>query len=104
MKTLTQKEYLADLKAGAYFIGAAHSKDLNEIVAYINQNGYQKIKDEACYKYNCIQKRSKDIVMTKQDGTKCYRDFHGKNEYYTYKQVLLHKNIQDGHTTIFINL
>ena len=117
MKQLTQKEYIEDLQAGSRFIRAIHTNPadltIGELERYIDIETYQTIKDNYCYRYVSMKKRSKDFVFLLEDGTSSYRDFNGKNKYYTHKQILLHINtILEGpgdmcpgkeHVTIFIN-
>jgi hypothetical protein len=106
MKELTNKEYFEDLQAGSCFITALHQRTLEEVTESLNSElfDYSQLKDSAVYKYDSVVKRSKDYVFTRPDGTKSYRDFIGKNKYYTHKQILLHVNVQGEYTTIFINL
>ena len=117
MKQLTQKEYVEDLQAGSRFVQAVYTRPasnlLEELERFIDTETYQGLKDSAVYEYVSMKKRSKEFVFLLDDGTSSYRDFNGKNKYYTHKQILLHINtILEGpgdmypgkeHVTIFIN-
>lgn len=112
MRKLTQKEYLEDLQAGSCFIQACHGATLEELIAKTDALECD-IKDYTVYRYTSVVKRSKDFVFTREDGTKSHRDFYGKNEYWTHKQILYHVNTtvngrwhsdpEGTHTCIFIN-
>ena len=119
MKKLTQAEYIEDLKAGSHFIAALHFNNIThdetlDKLTELFKLPYQELKEHTCYKYTKVTKRSKDIVMLREDNTNSYRDFHGLNSYYTHKQILIHVNKQfngsnhshpdESVTTIFINL
>lgn len=110
MKQLTQKQYLEDLQAGSKFIQCVHGMTLEQV-----QKAVEDFQGdlEPCYRYVSVIKRSKDFVFTSEDGTKSYRDFYGKNKYFTHKQILYHVNtvVDDPktcshprtHVSIFIN-
>ena len=103
MRKLTASEYLEDLEICSRFICCVTHMNLEETVKAVDKIE-DDIKSHAIYQYESVQKRSADYVFTRKDGTKCYRQFHGKNEYYTWKGVLYHVNTKlDTYRSIFIN-
>ena len=97
---LTQKEYLDKLKTSNCFIQAVTTHPLEEVVQAVMNAKELPI----CHEYIKVEKRSKVFVFTRKDGSKCYRDFIGKNEYYSLDDLLLHVNVNGIYTYIFINL
>lgn len=94
MKKLTQKQYFEDLQCCSQFCGAYHfdsEESLNVGLAHIqNKTTYKDWKNSCVYNFTSVIKRSKDFVFKKVTDESVYRDFIGKNTYYTDRQILLH--------------
>ena len=107
MKALTQKQYVAKLQ-GTYFIACCHNTTVQALLDSIAAQPGMDLP--TIYKVERAQLRSRDIVMhyTEHKGGsksgKSYRGFQGTNKYYSEDSLLIHENVQDGHSAIFLNM
>lgn len=100
METKLTKAQFATMVVGTHFLYALHNKTLQEVKDHISE-----VKElPYIYKVEACKLRSKDFVMKTSKGENSFRDFYGKNEFIKYDDLLIHINIQHGHTTVFLNL
>ena len=106
MDKLTQKEYIEQLP-GTHFVACCHNTTIEAILEHMATHKTELLP--TLYKVDRVQLRSKDMVMHysgkagKEKDGKSYRQFAGKNTYSNYDGLLVHENLQEGHSAIFLN-
>ena len=106
MDKLTQKEYIERLP-DTNFIACCHNTTSEAILEHIATHKTELLP--TIYKVDRVQLRSKDMIMHYSDKAgdtpkgKSHRQFAGKNSYYSHDGLLIHENVQEGHSAIFLN-